>query len=240
MSKPSEAAATVEIYKRRAAEHAVQYVQSGMAVGLGTGSTAVFATRAIGALLRNGRLKDIVAFATSKATYAEASRNGIPLLPDNLPRALDLTIDGADEVDPQLNLIKGGGGALLREKLVAQATAREIIVVDESKLSPCLGTHFALPLEVLPYGWKSQQRFLEALGAKLKVRLTASGGECRTDQGNLLLDCEFGPIADVYSLAQKLEARAGIVEHGLFLGLTEMVVVSGPGGTRELHRPSAS
>ncbi|MBA3915916.1 MAG: ribose-5-phosphate isomerase RpiA [Acidobacteriales bacterium] len=240
MSKVSKVASVVEEYKRHAAEHAVQYVQSGMAVGLGTGSTAVFATRAIGARLRSGRLQDIVAFATSKATYAEASRNGIPLLPDNLPRALDLTIDGADEVDPQLNLIKGGGGALLREKLVAQATAREIIVVDESKLSPCLGTHFALPLEVLPYGWKSQQRFLEALGAKIKVRLTPAGGECRTDQGNLLLDCDFGPIADAYSLAQKLEARAGIVEHGLFLGLTQMVVVSGPGGTRELHRPSAS
>src|SRR5690242_11845820 len=125
--------------KQQAAEHAVKYVQSGMTVGLGTGSTAIFATREIGALLRSGSLHDIVAFATSKATYDEAVRLGIPLLADDLPRDLDLTIDGADEVDPQLNLIKGGGGALLREKLVAQATRREIIVVDESKLSPRLG-----------------------------------------------------------------------------------------------------
>src|SRR5690242_7228315 len=126
--------------KQEAAEHAVRYVQSGMTVGLGTGSTAIFAIRRIGAMLKSGELKDIVAFATSRASWDAAVELDIPMLPENLPRRIDLTIDGADEVDPQLNLIKGGGGALLREKLVAQASSREIIVVDEAKLSPRLGT----------------------------------------------------------------------------------------------------
>jgi ribose 5-phosphate isomerase A len=233
MSEAGQASLT-RLYKQRAAEHAVKYVQSGMTVGLGTGTTAIFATREIGALLKNASLHDIVAFATSKATYDEAVQLGIPMLGDDLPRDLDLTIDGADEVDPRLNLIKGGGGALLREKLVAQATRREIIVVDESKLSPQLGTRFPLPVEVLPYGWKSQARFLDSHGAKYKVRQTPSGGEYRTDQGNLILDCDFGPIADVEALARALESRAGIVEHGLFIRLTQMVVVSGEKGIREI------
>jgi ribose 5-phosphate isomerase A len=156
------------------------------------------------------------------------------MLLDDLPQAIDVTIDGADEVDPQLNLVKGGGGALLREKLVAQATAREIIVVDESKLSPRLGTLHVLPVEVLPFGWLSQARFLASLGAKYVVRQTTGGEEYRTDQGNMILDCDFGPIADAPKLARGLEARAGIVEHGLFLGLTHLVVVSGPNGIREM------
>jgi len=156
------------------------------------------------------------------------------MLPDDLPQAIDVTIDGADEVDPQLNLVKGGGGALLREKLVAQATAREVIVVDESKLSPRLGTLHTLPVEVLHFGWRSQARFLESLGAKYTVRQTAGGDEYRTDQGNMILDCDFGPIGDAAKLARQLERRAGIVEHGLFLGLTHLVVVSSPSGIREM------
>src|SRR5271166_5765608 len=225
-----------EALKRQAAEYAVRYVESGMAVGLGTGSTAIFDVRHIGALLRTGTLKDIVAFATSQVTWQEAVRLNIPMLSEDLPRTLDVTIDGADEVDPQLNLIKGGGGALLREKLVAQNTGREIIVVDESKLSPRLGTHHVLPVEVLPFGWRSQARYLESLRAKYVVRQAASGGEYRSDQGNLILDCDFGPIADATELAVKLEGRAGIVEHGLFLGLADAVVVSSPSGVRELLR----
>jgi ribose 5-phosphate isomerase A len=122
----------------------------------------------------------------------------------------------------------------LREKLVAQATAREIIVVDESKLSPRLGTLHVLPVEVLPFGWRSQARFLESLGARFIVRQAADGKEYRTDQGNMILDCDFGPIANPAELAIKLEARAGIVEHGLFLNLTHSVVVSSASGVREL------
>ena len=222
--------------KKEAAEYALRYVKSGMTVGLGTGSTAIFAIRHIGALLKSGELKDLVGFATSKASWDAAVGLGIPMLTDDLPKNIDVTIDGADEVDPQLNLIKGGGGALLREKLVAQASKCEIIVVDESKLSQRLGTLHVLPVEVLPFGWRSQARFLESLGARYTVRQTADGREYHTDQGNLILDCDFGPIADPAKLAMELEARAGIVEHGLFLGLTHSVVVAGASGIRELTR----
>jgi ribose 5-phosphate isomerase A len=220
--------------KKAAAEYAVRYIESGMTVGLGTGSTAIFAIQRIGALLQSGGLKDIVGFATSRASWDAAVDLNIPMLADDLPQAIDVTIDGADEVDPQLNLVKGGGGALLREKLVAQATAREIIVVDESKLSARLGTLHVLPVEVLPFGWLSPARFLESLGAKYVVRQTTNGEEYRTDQGNMILDCDFGPIGDAAKLARQLEGRAGIVEHGLFLGLTHLVVVSSPSGIREM------
>ena len=220
--------------KRQAGEYAVRYVESGMAVGLGTGSTSIFAVRYIGELVRTGRLKNIIAFATSQATWEEAVRLNIPMMSEDLPRSLDVTIDGADEVDPQLNLIKGGGGALLREKLVAQSTAREIIIVDESKLSPCLGTRHVLPVEVLPFGWRSAAGYLEKLGAKYVVRHTPEGKHYRTDQGNMILDCDFGPIANPAQLADQLARRAGIVEHGLFVGLAQVVLVSGPSGIREL------
>ncbi len=223
-------------YKKQAAEYAVRYIESGMTVGLGTGSTAIFAIRHIGALLQSGELKNIVGFATSKASWDEAVRLNIPMLSDDLPQNVDVTIDGADEVDSQLNLIKGGGGALLREKLVAQATAREIIVVDETKLSPCLGTRHVLPIEILPFGWRSQHRYIESLGAKIVIRQGRDGSEYRTDSGNMIFDCDFGPIADLNQLALQLQARAGIVEHGLFLDLTHAVIVSGPAGIRELTR----
>ena len=147
-----------------------------------------------------------------------------------------MTIDGADEVDPQLNLIKGGGGALLREKIVAEASRREIIIVDESKLSPQLGTRWPVPVEVLAYGWQSQARYLESLGAEAAIRRLSDGKEFRTDQGNMILDCRFGPIADLEGLAAKLAARAGVMEHGLFLNLTEDVIVAGPEGIRHLKR----
>jgi len=222
--------------KQAAAERAVDLVQSGMVVGLGTGSTAIFATRRIGALLRAGTLRDITGFPTSKATEDEARRLGIPLLGEELPRAIDLTIDGADEVDPSLNLIKGGGGALLREKIVAEASRREVIVVDESKLSPVLGTRWALPVEVIPFGWRSQARYLEALGSQPTVRGNGSGKPFRTDQGNLILDCSFGPIGHPQALAERLAARAGIVEHGLFIGLATDLIVAGKDGIRHVTR----
>ena len=222
--------------KQEAAEYAVQFVQSGMVVGLGTGSTAIFATRRIGELLRTGALKDIVGFATSKATQDEAVHLGIPMMDASLPRKVDVTIDGADEVDPQFNLIKGGGGALFREKIVAQASDREIIVVDDSKLSDRLGTHFALPVEVSPFGWQSQFRYLESLGARAVIRQNKDGSQFVTDSGNMIVDCHFGPIADVTDLAGQLGARAGIIEHGLFIGIASDVIVAGEGGVRHLRR----
>ena len=214
--------------KQQAADSAVAYVQSGMVVGLGAGSTAILATRRIGQLLREGRLRDIVGVPCSSAIEAEARALGIPV-PLDPPDMVDLTIDGADEVDPELNLIKGGGGALLHEKIVAQASLREVIIVDESKLSPALGTHWALPVEVIPFGWHSQRRFLESLGARITVRPQRDGTPFRTDQGNLILDCAFGPIRQPATLAAKLDARTGIVEHGLFLGLATEVIVAGAG-----------
>jgi ribose 5-phosphate isomerase A len=219
--------------KRAAAQRAVDFVESGMRIGLGAGSTASFATQRIAERLREGSLRGVVGFPCSSATEAEARALGIPLSPE-IPPELDLTIDGADEVDPALNLIKGGGGALLREKIVAQASRREIIVVDEGKLSPVLGTVWALPVEVVPFGWPSQARFLESLGARVSVRQGSDGSAFATDQGNLILDCNFGPIRDASGLAARLSARAGIVEHGLFLGLASDVIVAGAAGIRHL------
>jgi len=222
--------------KQAAAEHAVQFLQSGMRVGLGTGSTAIFATRRIGEMLKAGELRDIVAFATSSATAQEAIRLGIPLMADELPGDLDVTIDGADEVDPELNLIKGGGGALLREKIVAQASRREIIVVDETKPSPRLGTRWPVPVEVLPFGWLSQARYVESLGARYTVRDNRDGTRFITDSGNVILDCSFGPIADARRLAAALSSRAGIVEHGLFIDLATDLIVAGASGIRHTTR----
>ncbi|HZP22261.1 MAG TPA: ribose-5-phosphate isomerase RpiA [Terriglobales bacterium] len=235
MSAPSTTPDPQAALKKEAGEYAVsRYIQSGMTVGLGTGSTSIFAIRRIGALLKSGELKNIVGFATSRASWDAAVELEIPMLTEDLPKNIDVTIDGADEVDPKLDLVKGGGGALLREKLVAQASAKEIIIVDESKLSPCLGTLHVLPVEVLPFGWRSQARFLESLGAKYVVRQTKTGEEYRTDQGNMILDCNFGPIANTAKLARELEARSGIVDHGLFLNLTSVVIVASEKGVREI------
>jgi ribose 5-phosphate isomerase A len=238
MSPPASESDPEAPFKQEAATRAVELVRSGMKVGLGTGSTAMHATRRIAELLRSGRLHDIVAVATSRATEAEAARLGIPLLSDDLPSDLDLTIDGADEVDPELNLIKGGGGALLREKIVAQISRRQVIVVDETKPSPRLGTHWPVPVEVLPFGWRSQARFLESLGASIAIRQCADGRAFATDSGNMILDCRFGPIADAPRLAAELGARAGIVEHGLFIALADDLIVASARGVQHLTRPS--
>jgi len=198
-------------------------------VGLGTGTTAVWAVRRIGARLADGTLHDIVGVPTATATAEEAQRVGIRLLGDDVPWEIDLTIDGADEVDPALELVKGGGGALLREKLVAQSTRREVIVVDDTKPSPMLGTKHALPIEVVDFGLATTVTWLQSLGATTVVRAAASG-PYRTDQGNLIVDADFGPIPDPAALAERLAAHAGIVEHGLFVGLTDTLVVAGPDG----------
>lgn len=222
-------------YKQAAAERAAELVESGMVVGLGSGSTALFAVRRIGALLREGVLRDIAGVPTSRATQAEAHRLGIRLLGADWAGAIDLTIDGADEVDGALDLIKGAGGALLREKIVAQASRREVIVVDESKLVPALGSRAALPVEVTPFGWATQAAYLESLGARVRRRRGGPDGAAYlTEQGNFILDCTFGPIDRPAALAAQLEARAGVVEHGLFLGLATDLIVAGGSGI--VHR----
>lgn len=222
-------------FKQQAAEYAAQFVTSGMVVGLGHGSTAIFAVRAIAARLATGELKDIVGVPCSRQVEADARALGIPLSTLDETPGIDITIDGADEVDPALNLIKGGGGALLREKIVAQATRREIIAVDESKLVPALGTHWAVPVEVVPFGWRLQADYLAALGAEVKPRRLDNGEFFHTDQGNLILDCHFGPIARPEELAMQIRARAGIVEHGLFLRIATDVIVAGVTGIRHLR-----
>ena len=218
--------------KRLAGEMATQQVRSGMVVGLGFGSTAIHALRAIGAKIQSGELQDVYGIPTADSIARDASSAGIPLttLEDN--PEIDITIDGADEVDPHLNLIKGGGGALLREKIVAQASARLIIVIDESKMSNQLGTLFRLPVEVIAFGWGSQIRFLEELGARVGRRENAKGTPFLTDSGNYILDCDFGAIGDPSKLGRELESRAGIVEHGLFLNLADEVIVGGSDGIR--------
>lgn len=225
----------VTFFKQQAAYRAVEFVKPGMVVGLGEGSTAIWAVRRIGELYAAGELNGIVGIPASLHIEQEARLLGIPLVTLEDEPVIDLTIDGADEVDPDLNLIKGGGGALLREKLVAQASKREIIVVDESKLVPKLGTNWAIPVEVIPFGWKSQAVFLESLGAQV-TRRERDGALFQTDQGNFILDCKFGPVDDAHKLAAEIKARTGIVEHGLFLNLATDVIVANADEIRHMQR----
>jgi len=224
--------------KRKAGEHAVGFVRSGMVLGLGHGSTTVFALRRLASLLKHGELENILGIPTSSQVERDARALGIRLTTLNEHSTIDLTIDGADEVDQDLNLIKGGGGALLREKIVAQASRREIIVVDETKLSPTLGIQWPLPVEVAPFGWRSQERFLKSLGARVTLRRAEDGSPFETDQGNLILDCDFGALSDPRDLAARLKERAGVVEHGLFLGLASDVIVGTADGIQHRENPS--
>ncbi|MCR4438476.1 MAG: ribose-5-phosphate isomerase RpiA [bacterium] len=221
-----------EELKRQAGEFAVRFVEPGMVVGLGHGSTAIYAVRLLATKVKTGELHGIVGVPCSRAVEEEATRLGIPLTALEERLEVDLTIDGADEVSPSLDVIKGGGGALLREKVVAQASKREVIVVDESKLTPVLGRG-PLPVEVIPFGWKTHLPFLQELGAQATLRLAADGVPSVTDQGNLILDCIFaGGIREPHSVAAALDARAGIVGHGLFLNLVTDVVVATHTGIR--------
>jgi ribose 5-phosphate isomerase A len=226
----------IQKLKQQAAERAVEFIKPGMVVGLGHGSTALFALRRIAELLKSGKLADILGVPCSTQVEKEARQLGIPLTSLDEHPIIDVTIDGADEVDPNLDLIKGGGGALLREKIVAQASRREIIVVDESKLSPALGTRWAVPAEVNPFGWRSQVLYLESMGAGVSVRQDRNGERFLTDQGNLILDCDFGPLPEPSRVAATLDARTGIVGHGLFLGLTTDLVVANAKRVRHVKR----
>jgi ribose 5-phosphate isomerase A len=223
--------------KQEAAHYAVRFIESGMVIGLGAGSTAIWALRRIGRLYHDGALRDIIGIPASTHIEHEARQAGIPLTTLEAHPVIDVTIDGADEVDPALNLIKGGGGALLREKIIAQATRREIIVVDESKLVDTLGTTWAVPVEVVPFGWRSQLAYLQGTGAQVTLR-HRNDEVFRTDQGNYVLDCDFGQITDAIALSMRIKARTGVVEHGLFLGLAHDVIVASPGGIRHLKRQS--
>ena len=223
-------------YKRLAGEYAANMIVDGMLVGLGEGSTAYWTVHRLGKRLSAGDLRDVAAIACSVNVEGHARELGIPIASLDERTRIDLTIDGADEVDPGLNLIKGGGGALLREKIVAQASAREVIVVDESKLSPALGTKWPVPIELLPFAAGTVARFLAGLGGVPRLRTRADGSRYMTDQRNLIFDTSFGPIADPAALAARLETRAGLVAHGLFIGLETEIVIAGSAGIRHLQR----
>ncbi len=218
--------------KRLAAHRAVDFVTSGMVLGLGTGSTTRFAIEKIGEKVRSGALTDVVGIPSSEASAQLAREAGIPLSDFSRHPRIDLTIDGADEVDPRLHLIKGGGGALLREKVLAQNSRQNVIVVDESKLVQQLGQTWPVPVEVIPFAWPVAQRVLTALGASVTLRQNGDRGPFQTDQQNYILDARFGPIEDPYALASQMKQVAGIVEHGLFLNLATRVVVAGGDGVR--------
>jgi len=226
-----------DAFKRSAAEGAVSHIAPGMVVGLGTGSTVRFALEKIARDLRDGRLSGITGIPSSVQTERAASALGIPLSTLERFPEIDLAIDGADEIDPELDLIKGGGGALLREKVIAQASRRFIVIADEGKLSPRLGTRSVLPVEVIPFAARAEERFLSRLGASVALRVRPSGRPFRTDQGNWILDADFGPIEDPEALARRLEGRAGVAGHGLFLAMADLAVVAGESGLREWVRP---
>lgn len=228
------ASSLVEQQKNSAALKAVELIESGMTIGLGTGTTAQFAIIEIAKRIEDGVLKNIECIPSSLQTkeYAEKLKIDVVNFEQNL--VIDINIDGADEVDSDLNLIKGGGGALLREKVVAQASKRNVVIVDESKLSDNLGEKWPVPIEVLPFAWKLEQKYLESEGAKVKIRENSDGGFFETDQGNYILDSNFGTIHNPGDLCQRLSIRAGIMEHGLFFNTTTDLII----GTNEgvLHK----
>jgi ribose 5-phosphate isomerase A len=225
-----------EEQKKAAAYRAVGYLASGMVVGLGTGSTAKFALERIAAGIRGGELKDLLGIPSSKQTEELALSLSIPLTTLDEHPHIDLTIDGADEVDRDLNLIKGGGGALLREKVLAQASSRMIVIVDESKLSNRLGTRWPLPVEVLRFARQVEEDYMKSLGASINLRPGTSGRPFVTDEGNFILDAKFGPMENPEAISRMLNNRAGIVEHGLFIGLAHEVIVAGKDGIKHIRR----
>lgn len=216
--------------KRRAAEAAAERILSGQKIGLGTGSTADVFLEALARRRRRGDLEEIVGVATSERTERRARELGIPLTTLEREPRLDLTVDGADEVDPRLDLIKGLGGALLREKIVASASRELVIIVDESKLVPGLGAGSPVPVEVLTFGWRVTAGQLEALGARVALR--REGGEVfRSDEGNRILDCRFDDLGDASALAARIDAIPGVLGHGLFLAMADRVIVGTAAGT---------
>jgi ribose 5-phosphate isomerase A len=222
--------------KCAAAERAVALVEDGMVLGLGTGSTAAFAVAALGRRMAEEGIK-VVAIPTSEATAAQARSLDIPLVDFTTHRSIDLTIDGADAVDLDgFALIKGLGGALLREKIVASASKRMAVIVDTSKTAGVLGSRTPVPVEIVGFGWQSTQRRIEALGAEAVLRLAADGTPRITDGGNPILDCHFGPIAEPAALAERRKGLVGVIETGLFIGLATDIIIAGTEGVQLISR----
>jgi ribose 5-phosphate isomerase A len=230
----------VEAQKRAAAAQALTFVRPGMRLGLGTGSTAAHFVELLGERVRAGL--DVVAVPTSEATRARAERVGIALTTLDATPDLDLTVDGADEIAPDLTLIKGGGGALLREKVVASASKKMMVIADESKWVNVLG-RFPLPVEIIPFGTTVTRRAVETAAAEAgcpgpaPLRKTQDGHAFVTDGGHWLIDAQLQRIADPHALAARLSAIPGVVEHGLFIGLARAAIIGGSAGVRIVERP---
>jgi len=220
--------------KEAAARASLQFVHDGQIVGLGTGSTAVYAVRFLGERVRAGL--NIRGIPTSVHTKELAISLGIPLTTLEEFQQIDITIDGADEVDLQLNLIKGGGGALLREKIIASATRQLVIIGDSGKKVPMLG-RFPLPVEIIPFAQPLLAKRITALGAAVKLRQDAAGNPFITDEGHHILDCQFGQIPDPPELARRLEAMPGVVEHGMFINMASVVLIATGDKVQEFRRP---
>jgi len=230
----------VEAHKRAAAARALEFVRPGMRLGLGTGSTAAHFVALLAERVAAGL--DVVAVPTSEATRAQAERLGIALSTLDATLEVDLTVDGADEIAPDLTLIKGGGGALLREKVVASASAKLVVIADESKWVNVLG-HFPLPVEIVPFGATVTRRAVETAAAETgcpgpaPLRKTSNGHAFVTDSGHWLIDAQFQRIADPQALAARLSVIPGVMEHGLFIGLARTAIIAGPAGVRIVERP---
>lgn len=225
-----------EDFKRAAAARALEHVRPGSAVGLGTGTTVAHFLDLLGEAVAEGRLPGVRGVPTSEATRVRALELGIPVTTLEEDPVLDLAVDGADEVDPQGRLIKGMGGALLREKIVAHAAGGLLVIADEGKLVSRLGTRSPLPVEVVPFGWTLHRAPIEALGGEPVLRKDRSGEPVRTDNGHLLLDVRFPDgIEDPEHVDAVLSRRPGVVETGLFFSLTRQVLVSGSEGVRVLE-----
>jgi len=211
-----------------------RFVNEGNIVGLGTGSTAVYAVQAVADRVKAG-LK-ILCIPTSVRTKDQATSLGIPLTTLDEHQEIDVTIDGADEIDPKLCLIKGGGGALLREKIIASASRKMVVIADSTKLVPVLGK-FPLPVEVVGFAQAVVAKKIEAMGAEVSLRKDAAGKIYITDEGHHILDCKFGQIPDPPSLARKLSDIPGVMEHGLFIGLASLVLIGKGNVVEEIQRP---
>lgn len=228
----------VDIEKRNAALGSLDEVVSGMRLGLGTGSTVRFLLEGLAFRLKEGRLEDVLGVPTSTDTEQRCRELGIPTIALHEVVSLDLAIDGADEVSPALDLVKGLGGALLREKMVAQAASRFVVIADSGKEVEALGRRSPVPVEVIPFGWRTQLGFFRSLGAEPDPRVDADGRLVRTDNGNHLIDLRFPHgVPSPARLDRELQARAGIVEHGLFLGMAHRAYIGSGDGVISRERP---
>jgi ribose 5-phosphate isomerase A len=230
---------TADLWKLQAAERALTLVEGGMTLGLGTGSTAARFVDLLGAKVKEGL--QVRCVPTSEATRTQAERLGIPLITLDQQPFVDLTVDGADEIDDELRLVKGGGGALLIEKIVATASGRMVVIADHSKRVPALGK-FPLPVEVVRFGLAATRGMIDVLAAaagcsgEITQRMKADGQPLVSDSGNFILDCHFGRIDEPEALDEALKLVPGVVENGLFLGIADMAIIAGPDGVAVLER----